>query len=192
MPRRRWRPTPPIVICPQNSALQQRRCTFLPHASHTHNPQFNSPPAPPPPPSRSPPPPAPLLLRSQVLRTSGLYETTAAYITDQPPFLNAAALARTALPPLQLLEALKAIEAAAGRDLQHGRRWGPRPLDLDIICYGGMQLALNVPAGGEGGAGGGAGTGASEVHAMPLLVPHQRCGGWWGRDLVGVVVVCGV
>ena len=38
-------------------------------------------------------------------------------------------------------------QAAAGRDFQ-GRRWGPRPLDLDIIFYGAEQVqseALQIP-----------------------------------------------
>ena len=30
------------------------------------------------------------------------------------------------------------LQAELGRDL-HGKRWGPRPLDLDIIFYGGVQ-----------------------------------------------------
>lgn len=46
----------------------------------------------------------------QVIGRSRLYETAPAYVTDQPPFLNAAITARTSLPPLQLLKALKQIE----------------------------------------------------------------------------------
>lgn len=40
------------------------------------------------------------------------------------------------------------IEKATGRDLTTGQRWGPRPLDLDIIFYGSQQIdheALTVP-----------------------------------------------
>ncbi|GIL43483.1 hypothetical protein Vafri_947 [Volvox africanus] len=72
----------------------------------------------------------------QVLRHSGLYETAAAYVTDQPSFLNAAVLARTNLTPRELLRALKQVEVEAGRDLSGGQRFGPRPLDLDIVFYG--------------------------------------------------------
>ncbi|GIL72513.1 hypothetical protein Vretimale_4299 [Volvox reticuliferus] len=72
----------------------------------------------------------------QVLRHSALYETAAAYVTDQPSFLNAAVLARTHLSPGELLRALKQVEAEAGRDLAGGQRFGPRPLDLDIIFFG--------------------------------------------------------
>lgn len=70
---------------------------------------------------------------AQVLRCSGLYETRAAYVQAQPAFLNAAVLASTPLAPRDLLHTLKSIESAAGRDVAGGVRWGPRPLDLDII-----------------------------------------------------------
>lgn len=46
-------------------------------------------------------------------------------------------------------QVLKRIEAGAGRDLAGGQRFGPRPLDMDIIFYGSdsMQLGetLTVP-----------------------------------------------
>jgi 2-amino-4-hydroxy-6-hydroxymethyldihydropteridine diphosphokinase len=48
-------------------------------------------------------------------------------------FANAAVLLEAALPPDDLLEALKAIESDFGR--RGGRRWGPRVLDLDIILW---------------------------------------------------------
>lgn len=53
---------------------------------------------------------------------------------DQPEFLNAAVTADTDLAPLDLLHALKTIEYDLGR--RPGRRWGPRPIDLDILFYG--------------------------------------------------------
>jgi 2-amino-4-hydroxy-6-hydroxymethyldihydropteridine diphosphokinase len=68
-----------------------------------------------------------------VLRCSALYLTTPYGITDQPPFVNAAAAVRTALPPAALLSLLKKIEAESGRS--RSRRWGPRALDIDIIDY---------------------------------------------------------
>ena len=46
----------------------------------------------------------------QVRRLSRLYESAPAYVTDQPPFLNAAALVDTSLPPLALLRRLKEVE----------------------------------------------------------------------------------
>jgi 2-amino-4-hydroxy-6-hydroxymethyldihydropteridine diphosphokinase len=69
------------------------------------------------------------------------------HVTEQPAFLNAAVLGWTSVPPTRLIGALKGLEQEAGRDLQ-GMRWGPRPLDLDIIFYGSQQLdteALTIP-----------------------------------------------
>ncbi|KAF6254683.1 hypothetical protein COO60DRAFT_291669 [Scenedesmus sp. NREL 46B-D3] len=50
----------------------------------------------------------------KVLRVSLLYETAPMYLSEQPPFLNAAVLGHTDLSPLQLLYHLKQIEKAAG------------------------------------------------------------------------------
>jgi 2-amino-4-hydroxy-6-hydroxymethyldihydropteridine diphosphokinase/dihydropteroate synthase len=94
----------------------------------------------------------------QPIRTSMLYETDPmGPVQDQPSFVNAAVLARTDLPPLQLLYHLKQMEKGAGRDLVGGLRWGPRPLDLDIIFYG-----------------------TSTISHESLKIPHERCGGGVG------------
>lgn len=69
------------------------------------------------------------------LRFSSAYQTDPEGVTDQPQFLNAACTGRTDLRPRELLQSLKEIEAQAGRDFE-ARRWGPRPLDLDILLYG--------------------------------------------------------
>ena len=74
-----------------------------------------------------------------VLRCSGTWET-APVPSDQPAYLNAAVAVETALAPLELLAVLKAIEHAFGRRPE--RRWGPRPLDLDILLYGGERVEL--------------------------------------------------
>lgn len=60
---------------------------------------------------------------------------------DQPDYVNAVAELATTLPPLALLDALQDLEAGAGRR-RGGRRWGPRPLDLDLLLYGQEQLHL--------------------------------------------------
>lgn len=52
----------------------------------------------------------------------------------QPPFLNAVVAGETALEPEPLLDVLKCIEWDLGR--RPGRRWGPRPIDLDILFWG--------------------------------------------------------
>ncbi|BDA42651.1 Folic acid synthesis protein fol1 [Coccomyxa sp. Obi] len=83
----------------------------------------------------------------EVVRHSRLYESAPAYVTDQPRFLNAAVAVKTSLQPRQLLRALKQIEADLGREAG-GLRWGPRPLDLDIIFYDNItseEEGLEIP-----------------------------------------------
>lgn len=70
-----------------------------------------------------------------VTKTSFLRETTPMYVTDQPSFLNGAIEIETILSPHALLRRLKQIESDIGRDFYNGIRYGPRPIDLDIIFY---------------------------------------------------------
>lgn len=73
-----------------------------------------------------------------VVRTSRMYESAPAYKTDQGAFLNAVSevsFNHEALPPLQLLDVCKEVEAILGRDLVTGIRNGPRPVDVDILYY---------------------------------------------------------
>jgi 2-amino-4-hydroxy-6-hydroxymethyldihydropteridine diphosphokinase len=60
-------------------------------------------------------------------------------VLDQPDFLNAAARIRTALEPEALLEACKAVEAERGRSFDAPRH-SPRPLDVDLLLLGDLQL----------------------------------------------------
>jgi 2-amino-4-hydroxy-6-hydroxymethyldihydropteridine diphosphokinase len=71
-----------------------------------------------------------------VTAVSPVYETVPVGGPAQPDYLNAALLARTTLPPRDLLKQLNEIEAAFDR--VRGVRWGPRTLDLDIITYQGV------------------------------------------------------
>jgi 2-amino-4-hydroxy-6-hydroxymethyldihydropteridine diphosphokinase len=57
------------------------------------------------------------------------------YVTDQPAFLNGAVELETDLEPHELLRRIKVVEAKVGRDLEGGIRYGPRPVDLDILLY---------------------------------------------------------
>ena len=57
----------------------------------------------------------------------------------QPPFLNAAVLLECPLEPLALLAHTQEIEDAFGRDRRNEVRWGPRTLDIDIICVAGER-----------------------------------------------------
>jgi 2-amino-4-hydroxy-6-hydroxymethyldihydropteridine diphosphokinase len=65
---------------------------------------------------------------------SSLYETEPQGVTDQPPFLNAVCRVSTGLEPQALLRFLKNLEQEIGRR-PGGQRWGPRPIDLDILLY---------------------------------------------------------
>ena len=78
------------------------------------------------------------LPRSQLLLQSSLYRSPPMGPAGQPDYVNAAALIETALEPLELLDALQAIEAAHGR--LRGLRWGPRTLDLDLLVYADLRL----------------------------------------------------
>ncbi|HYU19982.1 MAG TPA: dihydropteroate synthase [Chloroflexota bacterium] len=82
----------------------------------------------------------------RVIRRSSLYETSPVGPDGQPDFLNSVLEAETTLGPLDLLASLKQIERALGR--QPGPRWGPRPIDLDILLFGERQISspdLTVP-----------------------------------------------
>ena len=59
----------------------------------------------------------------------------------QSPFLNGAVLLETSLHPEGVLKALQQIETDLGR--RQGPRWGPRPIDLDVLLYG--QTVLRTP-----------------------------------------------
>lgn len=54
---------------------------------------------------------------------------------DQDDYINAVIAIETSLPALELLDALQAIENAAGR-VRKDNRWGARILDCDILLYG--------------------------------------------------------
>ncbi|AZE85865.1 2-amino-4-hydroxy-6- hydroxymethyldihydropteridine pyrophosphokinase [Pseudomonas orientalis] len=67
-------------------------------------------------------------------------------LPGQPRYTNAVAALDSELAPLDLLDALQAIENAQGRERLE--RWGPRTLDLDILLFGDRLLdepRLKVP-----------------------------------------------
>lgn len=84
---------------------------------------------------------------SQLAAVSSAYASDPLGPADQPRYLNAAAALDTSLAPLQLLDALQAIELAQGRQRKN-ERWGPRTLDLDILLFGDRLIdepRLQVP-----------------------------------------------
>jgi len=77
----------------------------------------------------------------QVLACSSLYDTDpVGEVLDQPSFLNACLAIATALAPLQLLDRVKGIERALGREAATVRH-GPRAIDIDILTLGSARLS---------------------------------------------------
>ena len=76
------------------------------------------------------------LPHSRLLKASRLYRTPAWGKTDQPAFVNAAAVLETELDARALLDAMLGIERDHGRERLDGQRWGARTLDLDLLLYG--------------------------------------------------------
>lgn len=75
-----------------------------------------------------------------VLASSSTYDTDpVGEVLDQPSFLNACLLVRTALQPLELLDAAKRIERELGR-AEPVVRHGPRPIDIDVLLLGDVEL----------------------------------------------------
>lgn len=90
----------------------------------------------------------------EVVAVSSLYASDAVVLPGQPEgpeFRNAACAVETALSPADLLAHLKRIEHAIGR--RPGARWAARPIDIDILLYGGERIDEATPLG-------------------PLTVPH--------------------
>ncbi|KAB2848596.1 MAG: 2-amino-4-hydroxy-6-hydroxymethyldihydropteridine diphosphokinase [Hyphomicrobiaceae bacterium] len=96
-----------------------------------------------------------------VVARSKLYSTPAAAYSPQADYLNAVLLIEASLGPAALLRCLKEIERRAGRRL--GPKWGPRPLDLDLICFKG---ARNGKRRGRGKR--------SRHIGRPLILPHPE------------------
>lgn len=102
-------------------------------------------------------------LRGAVNALPDLVATSPVYETEpvggpggQGPYLNLVVELETHLDPRQLLELGQDLERRAGRE--RGERWGPRPLDVDLLWIEG-----------------------EEVHEADLQVPHPRM---WERRFV--------
>ncbi len=96
------------------------------------------------------------LAGTRVVRVSQGYETEPWGVLDQPVFMNVAAEIETALEPLELLNAVKTIERALGR--QAGSKWGPREIDIDVVLWEGVEV----------------GACESQVNGPELQVPHPE------------------
>ncbi|WP_040357416.1 2-amino-4-hydroxy-6-hydroxymethyldihydropteridine diphosphokinase [Colwellia piezophila] len=71
---------------------------------------------------------------SNAITLSSLYLSKPMGPQDQDDYINAVIAVETSLSALELLDALQAIENAAGR-VRKENRWGARILDCDILLY---------------------------------------------------------
>ena len=81
-----------------------------------------------------------------VQKISSTYETEPVDYLDQDWFLNSVVQAQTKLPPIDLLNAMRAIESEMGSRKAFPK--GPRLIDLDILLYENQTIAtpdLQVP-----------------------------------------------
>jgi 2-amino-4-hydroxy-6-hydroxymethyldihydropteridine diphosphokinase len=84
-----------------------------------------------------------------VERVSNLYVAAPLGYVRDDAFINAVVQGTAAHKPLELLSQLQQIERAMGRRV--GVEYGPRPIDLDILLFGSMQM-----------------------QSLELIVPHPR------------------
>lgn len=93
----------------------------------------------------------------RVVARSSFYRTRPVGLARQPAFLNAVIGLEGGIAPGSLLRLAKALERQAGRrDL--GPRGGPRPLDIDVLDFGGRRI----------------GRAGSQRVAGRLLLPHPE------------------
>lgn len=86
------------------------------------------------------------LARTRLIARSRLYRTRPFGPVQQGDFINAVAGLLTQLSAAEMLEGIRGIEKAAGRE--RAERWGPRTLDLDLLVFGAERIAtteLTVP-----------------------------------------------
>ena len=83
------------------------------------------------------------MTQGALLARSSDYATPPWGNPGQPGFINACIEIDTALDPHALLFTLHKIEKKFGRDRASETRWGPRPLDLDLIAYD--DVAIDQP-----------------------------------------------
>ena len=76
----------------------------------------------------------------RLLARSADYRTPPWGIEDQPAFVNLCIAVETGLTPHALFERAQSVELALGRDRTKEQRWGPRPVDIDLLAYDDMIL----------------------------------------------------
>jgi 2-amino-4-hydroxy-6-hydroxymethyldihydropteridine diphosphokinase len=71
----------------------------------------------------------------RLVARSSDYRTPPWGVEQQPPFVNLCVVVSTSLSPRDLLARALGVERALGRDRACEQRWGPRPIDIDILAY---------------------------------------------------------
>jgi 2-amino-4-hydroxy-6-hydroxymethyldihydropteridine diphosphokinase len=78
--------------------------------------------------------------RAKLTGRSSDYRTPPWGVEDQPAYVNRCIILETDLAPRALLERALAVERTLGRDRARERRWGPRPVDIDLLSYDDVTL----------------------------------------------------
>ena len=76
----------------------------------------------------------------RLLARSSDYRTPPWGVEDQPAFINLCIAVATALTPHDLLARGLEVERALGRNRASEQRWGPRPVDIDLLAYDDVTL----------------------------------------------------
>ena len=71
----------------------------------------------------------------RLVARSSDYRTPPWGVKDQPPFVNLCIAVATTLSAQTLFARAQGVERALGRDRAHELRWGPRPVDIDLLAY---------------------------------------------------------
>lgn len=74
----------------------------------------------------------------EILKKSGLYETTPVGYLKQDLFLNAVIKIKTDLSAREILRIINKIEAELDRKREI--RWGPRTIDIDILIFSDKKI----------------------------------------------------
>jgi 2-amino-4-hydroxy-6-hydroxymethyldihydropteridine diphosphokinase len=126
--------------------------------------------------------------QTRLVARSSAYRTRPWGYVHQPPFINACIAVETTLSAYGLLAKAQSVERALGRERAGERRWGPRPIDIDLLAYDDVllrspQLQLPHPR---------LFTRAFVLVPLVEIVPERLIAGVRVRDAVSAVDTSGV
>ena len=82
-----------------------------------------------------------------VVAASPVYDTAPVGPVEQPRFINTVVGVRTEMSPRALLAELQRIERDLGRRREGAQRFGPRPIDIDLLLYGDLVVGADDASG---------------------------------------------